>query len=69
MAAQGAAAVLDEAGSAAAVFAGEPDAGSVVRAWLADGTDREALLDCSLESAGVGVVDADGGPWWTIFLD
>jgi uncharacterized protein YkwD len=69
MAAQGAAAVLDEASTAAAVSAGEPDAGSVVRAWLADDTDREALIDCSRTSAGVGEVDADGGPWWTIFLD
>jgi hypothetical protein len=69
MAAQGAAAVVDSAGTAAAVSAGEPDAGSVVHSWLADATDREALLDCSRTSAGVGEVDADGGPWWTIFLD
>jgi uncharacterized protein YkwD len=60
--------VVDEAGTAAAVAAGRPDAASVVDAWLADDTDRAALLDCGLTSAGVGRVDADGGPWWTIFL-
>jgi uncharacterized protein YkwD len=68
MAAQGSAAVVDPAGTAAAVSAGRPDAASVVDAWLADDTDRAALLDCGLTSAGVGRVDADGGPWWTIFL-
>jgi hypothetical protein len=68
MAAQGSAAVVDAAGTAAAVSAGRPDAASVVDAWLADDTDRAALLDCGLVSAGVGEVDADGGPWWTIFL-
>jgi uncharacterized protein YkwD len=69
MAEQGSPAVVTDEGTAAAVAAGRPDAGAVVNAWLADGTDRAALLDCSLDTAGVGVADADGGPWWTLLLD
>jgi uncharacterized protein YkwD len=68
MAAQGSPAVVDAAGTSSAVAAGEPDADSVVSAWLADPEDAATLLDCGLTAAGVGEVDAAGGPWWTIFL-
>jgi uncharacterized protein YkwD len=68
MAAQGTPGVVDPAGTSTLVAAGEPDADSVVSAWLADPTDQAALLDCGLTDAGVGKVDAPGGPWWTLVL-
>jgi len=68
MAAQGVLAVLDAAGTGSAIAAGEPDADSVVSAWLADPTDQATLLNCTLTTAGVGQAGGDGGPWWTLFL-
>jgi hypothetical protein len=60
--------VVDPAGSAAVVATGQPDADSVVSAWLADATDKATLLDCGLTSAGLGKVHAAGDLWWTLFL-
>jgi uncharacterized protein YkwD len=68
MAVQGVLGVVDPAGTASAIAAGEPDADSVVSAWLADPTDEATLLNCGLTKAGVGTAGGDGGPWWTLFL-
>jgi uncharacterized protein YkwD len=68
MAEQGTPGVLDPAGTSALVAAGDPDADTVVSAWLDDPADEATLLDCGLSSAGVGTVSAPGGPWWTLFL-
>jgi hypothetical protein len=68
MAAQGSPAVLDPAGTAAVVSSGQPDAESVVSAWLGDATDKATLLDCGLTSAGLGKLHAAGDMWWTLFL-
>ncbi|MGZ4548437.1 MAG: CAP domain-containing protein [Blastococcus sp.] len=53
---------------AAAVAGGNADPADVVAGWLADPTDRAALLDCDLHTMGVGTADGDGGPWWTAVL-
>ena len=58
----------DLGGRAVAVARGDADPAAVVEGWLADPTDRAALLDCGLRSIGVGTADGDGGPWWTAVL-
>jgi uncharacterized protein YkwD len=68
MAAQGVLGVVDAAGTGSAIAAGEPDADSVVSAWLADPTDQATLLNCALTKGGVGKATGTGGPWWTLFL-
>ncbi len=45
---------------------GQPDAASVMAAWMASPGHRRAnILDCSLTRLGVGVAQGAGGPWWT----
>ena len=44
---------------------GQPDAASVMDAWMNSSGHRANILDCSLTSLGVGVADGSGGPWWT----
>lgn len=68
MAEQGTAAVVDLAGSAAAVASGAADAGAAVAAWLADPAASAHLLDCSLTTGGAAEATGDGGPFWTLFL-
>jgi len=36
--------------------------------WLGDRSDSYAILDCRVDSVGIGVVDGPGGPWWTLLL-
>ncbi|HEV7213336.1 MAG TPA: CAP domain-containing protein [Blastococcus sp.] len=58
----------DLGGRAVAVARGTADPAAVVEGWLADPTERTALLECDLTTIGVGTVDGDGGPWWTAVL-
>lgn len=44
---------------------GQPDAASVMAAWMASPGHRVNILDCSLTRLGVGVAEGPGGPWWT----
>jgi uncharacterized protein YkwD len=60
--------VLDHGARAGMVAQGTSDPAAVVAGWLADATDRAAILDCGLDSMGVGVADGAGGPWWTQLL-
>jgi uncharacterized protein YkwD len=60
--------VLDHGARAGMIAQGTSDPAAVVAGWLADDTDRAAILDCGLESMGVGVADGPGGPWWTQLL-
>ena len=60
--------LLDLGGRAAAVAQGESDANDVLDGWLDDPASSTALLDCGMDSIGVGVVKGDGGPWWTALL-
>lgn len=57
--------VLDHGARAGMIAQGTSDPAAVVAGWLADDTDQAAILDCGLESMGVGVADGPGGPWWT----
>ena len=53
----------------AAVAHGTSDPASVVEGWLADPTDKAALLDCTPTAAGLGIATGgNGGPWWTLLL-
>ncbi|NWF26578.1 CAP domain-containing protein [Streptomyces sp. PKU-EA00015] len=44
---------------------GQPDAASVMDAWMNSPGHRANILNCSFEELGVGVHVGDGGPWWT----
>lgn len=44
---------------------GQPDAASVMDAWMNSPGHRANILNCSFEELGVGVHLGDGGPWWT----
>ncbi|TFV65617.1 CAP domain-containing protein [Blastococcus sp. CT_GayMR20] len=44
---------------------GQADAAEVMTAWMNSSGHRANILNCSLTSLGVGVVDGSGGPWWT----
>jgi uncharacterized protein YkwD len=53
----------------AAVAHSTSDPASVVEGWLADPTDKAALLDCTPTAAGLGIATGgNGGPWWTLLL-
>lgn len=53
----------------AAVARGTSAPAAVVARWLADPTDRAALLDCTRTAAGLGIATGgNGGPWWTLLL-
>jgi uncharacterized protein YkwD len=47
------------------IAAGQPDAAAVMAAWMDSPGHRRNILDCSLDSLGVGVATGSGGPWWT----
>jgi uncharacterized protein YkwD len=50
----------------AAVAQGTSDPAQVAAGWLAD---SPALLECTRNAAGVGIVTGgNGGPWWTLVL-
>jgi uncharacterized protein YkwD len=55
-------------GTAAIVARGQADPSAVLDRWLDDHSDADAILDCHLDSAGIGVVEGPGGPWWTLLL-
>ena len=59
--------VLEQGASAAAVAHGESDADDVLDDWV-DDDDAEALRNCALTSAGIGLAEGDDGPWWTLLL-
>ena len=44
---------------------GQPDAAAVMAAWMDSAGHRQNILDCSLQTLGVGVATGPGGPWWT----
>lgn len=44
---------------------GQPDAASVMTAWMNSPGHRDNILRASFTRLGVGVHDAPGGPWWT----
>ncbi|MGY1456485.1 CAP domain-containing protein [Streptomyces sp. SS8] len=44
---------------------GQPDAASVMKAWMNSPGHRANILNCAFEELGVGVHLGDGGPWWT----
>ncbi|MGY1807135.1 CAP domain-containing protein [Blastococcus sp. SYSU D00669] len=44
---------------------GQPDAASVMEAWMNSSGHRANILNCSLTRLGVGVAQGAGGPWWT----
>ncbi|MFP8962803.1 CAP domain-containing protein [Streptomyces nanhaiensis] len=44
---------------------GQPDAASVMDAWMNSPGHRANILNCAFEELGVGVHFGDGGPWWT----
>ncbi|WP_101254912.1 CAP domain-containing protein [Streptomyces barkulensis] len=44
---------------------GQPDAASVMKAWMNSPGHRANILNCAFEELGVGVHFGDGGPWWT----
>ena len=53
----------------AAVAHGTSDPAAVVEGWLADPSDKAALLDCTPTAAGLGIATGgNGGPWWTLLL-
>lgn len=44
---------------------GQPDAESVMAAWMDSEGHRANILNCSFRTIGVGVHFADGSAWWT----
>ncbi|KAB8161550.1 CAP domain-containing protein [Streptomyces sp. 3MP-14] len=44
---------------------GQPDAQSVVDAWMNSEGHRANILNCDFTTMGLGAHFADGGPWWT----
>lgn len=44
---------------------GQATPAAVVASWMDSGDDRENILDCDLETLGVGVAHGTDGPWWT----
>jgi uncharacterized protein YkwD len=44
---------------------GQPDAASVMTAWMNSSGHRANILNCSYTKLGVGVAYGPGGPWWT----
>ncbi|MEV4332010.1 CAP domain-containing protein [Streptomyces sp. NPDC049597] len=44
---------------------GQPDAASVMDAWMNSPGHRANILNCSFDELGVGVHFGDDGPWWT----
>jgi uncharacterized protein YkwD len=59
---------LSGTGGTAVVARGPADAASVVAGWLADRSDRTALLDCDRTSFGAAEATGHDGPWWTAVL-
>ncbi|PPK93088.1 uncharacterized protein YkwD [Kineococcus xinjiangensis] len=54
--------------SAENAAAGYATADDVVRAWLDSPGHRRNLLDCRLDSAGVGLAGDPAAPYWTLAL-
>lgn len=44
---------------------GQPDATSVMDAWMHSSGHRANILNCDYHTIGVGVHFGTGGPWWT----
>jgi uncharacterized protein YkwD len=44
---------------------GQATPAAVMAGWLDSSADRENILDCELETLGVGVAQGPGGAWWT----
>lgn len=44
---------------------GGADPGAVMNSWMNSDSHRANILNCDFKRLGVGVVMADGGPWWT----
>lgn len=44
---------------------GQPDAASVVAAWMDSPGHRANILNCDHVTHGLGVHHGSGGPWWT----
>ena len=44
---------------------GQQDAAGVMAAWMSSPGHRASILNCTLTSVGIGVVEGSGGPWWT----
>ncbi|MDX6315998.1 MAG: hypothetical protein QOF44_5462 [Streptomyces sp.] len=44
---------------------GQPDAASVMDAWMNSPGHRANILNCNFKTIGVGAFLATGGPWWT----
>ncbi|MFF5448396.1 CAP domain-containing protein [Streptomyces sp. NPDC012888] len=44
---------------------GQGDAASVMKSWMNSPGHRANILNCEFRTLGVGMYDAQGGPWWT----
>ena len=44
---------------------GQRDAAGVTADWMSSPGHRASILNCTLTSVGIGVVEGSGGPWWT----
>ncbi len=44
---------------------GQQDAAGVMADWMSSPGHRASILNCTLTSVGIGVVEGSGGPWWT----
>jgi uncharacterized protein YkwD len=44
---------------------GQATPAAAMDSWMDSSDDREDILDCDLETLGVGVAHGPGGPWWT----
>jgi uncharacterized protein YkwD len=53
------------AGAAENIGRGYTSPDEAVRGWLDSNDHRQNILNCRIESIGVGVVAGPGGPWWT----
>jgi uncharacterized protein YkwD len=60
--------LLDQGGTAVTLANGSADPAAVLDGWMADPADSATLLDCSLGSVGIGLVQAADGAWWTQLL-
>ncbi|HUR08369.1 MAG TPA: CAP domain-containing protein [Nonomuraea sp.] len=52
-------------GAAENIGRGYTSPDEAVRGWLDSSDHRQNILNCRIESIGVGVVAGPGGPWWT----
>jgi uncharacterized protein YkwD len=44
---------------------GQPNPAAVMDGWMNSSGHRANILDCELDTLGVGVAEGPGGPWWT----